>query len=658
MKQALSKTLRAGVIAALTFASSVMAQAPLDYRQVPGASPEPITEGAGLKSREDLEAFIDGVMAAHLKQNHLAGAQVAVVKDGEIFFSKGYGYADVEKRLPVDPATTLFRPGSVAKVFTWVAVMQLVEQGKLDLDKDVNTYLTQFKIPATFDAPITLRNALTHTPGLEDGGIGYLFKRTTADLEPLADSLAAHMPKRMRPPTTDFSGDGGNASYSNYATALAGLIVANVSGMSFDDYLDKHIFEPLEMQHSTFRQPLPPAIASDMAKGYTFKEGIWKPYEHEFEVIQFAPAGSLSASTNDMANFMIAHLNYGEFKGQRILKEETARLMQSRVFSPGPHVNGAGLGLFETWVNGRRVIGHWGDMQTFHTSMDLLPEARIGIYVSYNSSHLDGTSIAREDLLRAFMDRYYPAKLPKLTPPADFKDRAGKYAGSYTLTRHSYTTAERLFTLGGAAKVVPTKDNTLMIAAGDKATQWVEIAPNTFRQIDKDENITFFENAKGEITGISLRLPYVAFYRLAWYQTPQLHWFVLGFGLLCFIVALVSCLRHWKIDRAATGPLRYARRLAAATGLLLLLFVILLVASLAANIETLFMGFPLTFKLALVLPLLAIPLALATLVLAVKAWREGWWTRYGRAQYSVIALFGLLFLWSLHSVNLIGWNFG
>lgn len=657
MKQALSKTLRAGVIAALTLASSAMAQKPLDYRPVPGASPEPITEGAGLRSREDLEAFLDGAMAAHMKQNHLAGAQVAVVKDGEIFFSKGYGYADLETRKPVDPATTLFRPGSVSKVFTWVAVMQLVEQGKLDLDKDVNTYLTQFKFPATFNAPITLRNVMTHTAGLEDGGVGYLFLKSAADLVPLADSLAAHIPARVRPPTTDFS-EGSNASYSNYATALAGLIVANVSGMSFDDYLDKHIFEPLEMQHSSFRQPLPPALAIDMAKGYSFEAGVWKPYEHAFEVVQFAPAGSLSASTHDMANFMIANLNYGEFKGKRILKEETARLMQSRVFSPGPHVNGAGLGVFETWVNGRRVIGHWGDMQTFHTSMDLLPEARVGLYVSYNSSHEDGTSIAREDLLRAFMDRYYPAKLPKLTPPADFKTRAGKYAGNYTLTRHSYTTAERMFSLAGAAKVVPTEDNTLMLAAGGKATQWVEIAPNTFRQIDKDENITFFENAAGEITGISLRMPFIAFYRLAWYQTPQLHWFVLGFGLLCFIVALVSGLRHLKTDRAVAGPARYARRVAAATGLLLILFTILLVGSIAAGIDSLFMGYPLTFKLALVLPLLAIPLALATLVFAVKAWREGWWTRYGRAQYSVIALFGLLFLWSLSTVNLIGWNFG
>ncbi len=631
---------------------------PYEYQPIPGASPAPITEGAGLKSKEDLEAFVDGVMAAHLKQNHLAGAQVAVVRDGEIFFSKGYGYADIEKRTPIDPATTLFRPGSVAKMFTWTAVMQLVEQNKLDLDADVNTYLTQFKLPGAFGQPITLRNILTHTPGLEDGGVGYLFVKTADEMAPLADTLAAHIPARVRPPTTNFSSDGINASYSNFATALAGLIVANVSGMSFDDYLDKNIFGPLDMKHSTFRQPLPPELAPKMAKGYTFKNGAWKPFKYDFEFIPFAPAGSLSASTDDMAKFTIAHLNLGEYQGQRILKEETARLMQSRQFSPSPHVNGSGLGFFETWLNGRRIIGHWGDMQTFHTSWDLLPEEKVGIYVSYNTSHEGGTTIAREDLLRSFMDRYYPATLPKITPPADFKDRAARYAGSYGFTRHSHTTAEKMFTLGGAAKVVPTEDNTLMIAAGGQATQWVEIAPNTFSRLDRDETIAFFENGNGEITGMSLRLPFIAFYKLAWHQNPVLHQIILGIGLLCFIIAIVSAIRNRKADQSADVTARRARRAAAAVGVLQIGFVVLLGVSLAAGIDDLFFGFPTGFKVALALPLLAIPLTLGLVYFTWAAWKNGYWTRYGRIQYSVITLFSLLFLWTLNSVNLIGWNFG
>jgi len=332
--------------------------------------------------------------------------------------------------------------------------------------------------------------------------------------------------------------------------------------------------------------------------------------------------------------------------------------MQSRIFSPGPHVNGAALGLFETRLNGRRVIGHWGDMQSFHTSMDLLPAEKVGIYVCYNTSSGGNTSIAREDLLRSFMDRYYPAKLPKITPPADFKERADKYAGSYAMTRKSYTTVESMLELTGATKVAPTDDNLLMIGSGEHATQWVEIAPDTFRRVDRDENINFFKDKDGNITGMSLRLPYVAFYKLKWYEKPGLHWFILGFGLLCFIVAVVSCVRQWKTDRLAQGKARHARSLAALAGVVLMSFVVVLVAIIAGGIEELYLGFPDNFKYSLLLPLLAIPLVLAVAWCAISAWRESWWTIYGRVQYSVIALFAVLFLWSLNSVNLIGWHFG
>src|SRR5262249_32882019 len=153
----------------------------------------------------EMESFIDGFMALQLREAPAAGATVAVVKDGQLFFAKGYGYADIDKRVPVDPEKTLFRPGSISKTFTWTAVMQLVEQGKLNLDRDVNTYLREFKLPATFPAPVTLRNLMTHTAGFEDGAVGYLFKSSPSELVPIDQFLRAHVPTRVRPPTTDFS---------------------------------------------------------------------------------------------------------------------------------------------------------------------------------------------------------------------------------------------------------------------------------------------------------------------------------------------------------------------------------------------------------------------------------------------------------------------
>ncbi|HEY8351667.1 MAG TPA: serine hydrolase domain-containing protein, partial [Sphingomonadales bacterium] len=204
-------------------AGTAAAQGGLDYRPVDGAMPQP-GEPRDLGDLAELETYLDGVVKAEMGARKLVGAAISIVKDGEVIFAKGYGFEDLERRVPVDPAMTLFRPGSVSKLFTWTAIMQLVEQGKIDLDADVNRYLTQFQIPEAFGAPVTIRNLLTHSGGFEDGGIGYLFVESPDEIVPLAESLARHIPGRVRPPTTDFA-SGTGVAYSNYGTALAGLIV-------------------------------------------------------------------------------------------------------------------------------------------------------------------------------------------------------------------------------------------------------------------------------------------------------------------------------------------------------------------------------------------------------------------------------------------------
>ena len=187
-------------------------------------------------TQEDVGAFLDGILPQQLAREDIAGAVVSVVKDGKVLFARGYGYADVEKKTPVSPDNTLFRPGSISKLFTWTAVMQLVEQGKLDLDRDVNDYI-DYKIPATFPKPITLRNVMTHTPGFEETA-QELFVADAKDMKPLGAYLKAHLPERVYPPGT-------TPAYSNYATAMAGYIVQRVSGQPFDDYIEEHILKPL-----------------------------------------------------------------------------------------------------------------------------------------------------------------------------------------------------------------------------------------------------------------------------------------------------------------------------------------------------------------------------------------------------------------------------
>src|SRR3954469_2174889 len=222
-------------IGALSAAVAQSVQVPLvpHVESTPPPKP-PATPTAGTPqlTAQDVNAWLDGFMSYSLAKDDIAGAVVVVVKDGQILTQKGYGYADVAAHKPVDPAKTLFRPGSVSKLFTWTAVMQLVEQGKLDLDKDVNTYL-DFKIPPAFGKPITLRNAMTHTPGFEEVGRN-LFSPDTVKVEPFETFLKAWIPGRIYPP-------GQVPAYSNYATTRAGYIVQRVSGEPFDDYIERHI---------------------------------------------------------------------------------------------------------------------------------------------------------------------------------------------------------------------------------------------------------------------------------------------------------------------------------------------------------------------------------------------------------------------------------
>jgi CubicO group peptidase (beta-lactamase class C family) len=603
---------------------------------------------------EEMEAFVDGFMDSQMKAGPVAGAVVIVVKDGQVFFQKGYGYEDVEKRTPVDPAQTLFRPGSVSKLFTWTAIMQLVELGKVDLDADVNTYLKDFKVASTYPEPVKLRNIMTHTAGFEDGGVGYLFAGKAEDLLPLGKWLAAHQPARVRPPTTDFS-DGTAASYSNWATALAGHIVETVSGQSFDDYVAQHIFQPLGMERSTFGEPLPESLAPRMSGGYSFEAGAFKP--HGFEFIHAAgPAGSLTSTATDMARFMLAHLQDGAIGEARILKPETAQQMHKRVMSPDAALNGHALGFYETYINGRRIIGHGGDTQYFHSVLSLMPETGIGLFASVNTGGQGGrTSV---ELERAFFKHYFPAELPQIKPPADAAKRNARYAGTYRTLRHSYTKFEKVFSAFGDDAVTPMPDGTLLM--GDifgKPDRWVEVGDGVFRSQTRDAFAAFKGNDGGLATHVVGMFPPIVASRIGWYESGKLHGFIVGIGVLLFITILVSAIRQRRADREL-GQLRWARPSLALSGVLLMLFIVVIGGILAGGFEGLIYRIPPSLYFALTLPLLALPLALLAAWFTVRVWRAGTWTVGARVHYSLAAVAVLAFLLILNYWNLLGYRFG
>src|SRR5258708_826334 len=360
---------------AVSTAAASTAPAPTAPAAAPASATAPAAPAASAAAMpltaEDLNAWLDGYMPYALHTGDIAGAVVAVVKDGQIVTERGFGYSDVAKQAPVDPKLTLFRPGSVSKLFTWTAVMQQVEQGKIDLDGDVNQYI-DFKIPARDGKPVTVRELMQHVAGFEEQAKGIMGDDPKAlGFEAL---LKQWVPERVFAP-------GSTPAYSNYGASLAGYIEQRASGESFDDYIDKHIFAPLDMQHSTFRQPLPANLEPLMSKGYQLASEPAKL----FEFVGPAPAGSLASSGEDMAHFMIAHLQNGEYHGNRILKAETAEMMHNSPLTILPPLNRMSLAFVETNINGRRGIAHLGATQNFHTSLHLFLKENAGFYVSFNT---------------------------------------------------------------------------------------------------------------------------------------------------------------------------------------------------------------------------------------------------------------------------------
>ncbi|OON59900.1 hypothetical protein B0920_21735 [Massilia sp. KIM] len=431
------------------------------------AAPPAATGAARALSAADLETWLDGLMPSALRTAGVPGAIVVVVKDGKPLLEKGYGFADWKGSVPVDPNRTLFRPGSISKLFTWTAVMQLVEQGKLDLDADLNRYL-DFQVPARNGKFLTLRHVMTHTTGLEETGRRLIvYDQYTPDNGKV---LKGYIPPYLYDPGT-------TQGYSNWATSLAGYIVERVSGQPFDDYVEQRIFAPLGMKQSTFRQPLPQALRGQMSEGYMSADEEPKG----FEIVSMPPAGSLSAPGSDMARFMLAFLQGGELDGQRILRPETVKLMHTTITRGMPDLNGIGLGFYQQDLNGRRALGHGGDTNLFHSDLILLPDEGIGLYVSVNAAgRHDLGKWLRERLYQGFADRYLPdtrAPLAAGVDQATAEQHAAMLAGAYRNSRRADSTFLSILQLISPLKIEAVEGGRVAIELGGSRSTFREIKP-------------------------------------------------------------------------------------------------------------------------------------------------------------------------------------
>ena len=597
-------------------------------------------------------------MVKDMEEYHIAGAAVAVVKDGKLFFAKGYGYADLKNKIPVEPEQTVFAIGSLGKTFTWTAVMQLVEQGKLDLDADVNTYL-DFRIPDTYPGPVTLKHLMTHTSGFENRLLGSIVSNPR-EVVPARQWLISNMSARVRPA-------GEAAGYANYNAMLAGYIVARASGQPYEQYIQEHILNPLGMAHSTVLHPIPPDLREYCSVGYTYIDGVFKPHPDYTASPAVFPSGSLRASATDMARFMIAHLQggfYGDASTEmRILEESTERQMQSVAYTPDPRLQGSTYGFFDFSDNGQWTLGNTGYSTYMNSLLLLLPEQNLGVFVVYNSNSGGELTPQHLGFQRAFFDHYYPAPaVAPLQPPADFAKRVSRFVGSYRGTMRSYTTADKIGALFGEAIISNSGDGALLLNAFGQEWRFVEVEPLYFRQADGNFALVFREDDQGRIAQMATDLtPQFAFEKLKWYETFTFNMVLLQVGALIFLSMIpVAAIRLIR-DRRAKGNQKPASR-SARTALWIILGISVL--NLIVVIYIYLWGYPVMLfpfstltKIVLGLGVLSALLTVAALVYTVLAWKDRYWGITGRMYYTLVTVAAVAYVWFLNYWNLLGWRY-
>mmetsp|Transcript_1441 Transcript_1441/g.1974 ORF Transcript_1441/g.1974 Transcript_1441/m.1974 type:complete len:647 (-) Transcript_1441:1301-3241(-) len=593
-----------------------------------------------------VRSFFDSHVPKLMNEANTVGMVVSAVYKGRIIFKKGHGHGNLEQKIPVSPDKTLFRPGSISKLITFTAVMQLVEQGKIDLNEDINTYLDLKIQNDTFTEPITMLHLMSHTAGYEDF-IFNLFVKDPKKLLTLEQAVKDRKLQRILPP-------GKEIAYSNYGVMIAGYIIELISGMPFENYVEKFILGPLSMKSSTFRQPLPKKFEQHMSIGYSHDGKNARP--HEFELIQGTPAGGLTATATDIARFLLAHLSPDSVNN--ILKPATMRKMHSTLFRQFQGINGMAHGFIELNTNGERIIGHSGDTIYFHSLCFIMPERNFGVYFSSNTMGNAGPRDAvTTTLFQQFMDNFSPAPTgAELSKGFQSSTDHSAYVGDHLTNRRSESDFSKLLmSLSFNVKVQADHNkpctrissqgtvemNCIQILSFDtmKMEDYVEIAPGLFQKVDGQARVAFLTNDEGKVDKlIGTLIPVMLFKRPPWWESPLLNVLVLGsgfiilfLGLFCPPIGLISIfLPKNEQERAAM----IARCLAFAVVTLYFSFAIS--AFISFGSDFLFMG-PLPIQPFFYLKA-AVVMSLPLPFLAVFAVKRRFWSSWSRFFYTLFAV--------------------
>jgi CubicO group peptidase (beta-lactamase class C family) len=618
------------LVMCLLFASTALAQP---------SEPEP-----SISDPSSLETFFSELVPVLQAKHEVPGVVVSVVADGQVKWLAGYGLATLEPERPAE-ADTPFATGSVGKLFTWFAVMQLVERGEIDLDADVNIYL-DFELPGGFDESVTMRHLLTHTPGFEDYPMIGLFSRDAEKVPPLGQLVADKVPARLWPP-------GVEAAYSNYGTGLAGYIVERVSGVPFSDYVQREILTPLGMTRSSFEQPLPPELADESAKGYLAeRSGGFKPGGAEY--VSLPPAGGMVMSAADAARFMLVHLSGGELDGKRVLETETIEEMHTTLFKPDTSLPGNAYGFWESARHGERILVHGGDTMLFHTQLALFPEREAGFYLATNAP---GGTALRDAIWEEFLDHFFPVPAPKAisVPTSAERDR---YAGLYGMNRASTTSLAKVASLFQVLEV-RSEGEVLVTEFFGSEHRWVPQEDGSFADIEREGEVALFQvGANGQVAAYVSEAPMMVFRKLRWFETPQWHGGLLvGSSIVLLSGLILLPILAWRDRRKRSASLaeQRVRWFGGAASLLPLVFVGTFFLVMTDPMGPAFGVSPL-LAAALVIGVVAALAIAAFAMLMIFAWLLDWWRLAARVHATLVAIAGLLLLWQMNYWNLLGFK--
>lgn len=583
-----------------------------------------------------LELYTDGLIDGLMQEKNIPGVTLHIVNSEGTLFMKGYGMANLEENKAVYPETSLFRIGSVSKTFIWTAVMILVDRGELDLDRDINDYLKEFKISEKWDSPVTMDHLMSHRAGFEE--VFSLFTIRDSDPRPLPELLALHEPQRVFPP-------GYRMAYSNWGASLATQVVEDISGMPFEKFLHEEILKPLRMA-ATFLRPsaeIPDTLQLKLADSYKFIRGRHKK-DGMREAGPYSAMGMMISTAADMGRWMRFHLNGGELDGIRLLSKSTHEKMFVSPFNETALTRGATRGFFNLNRKGFESFEHGGAIGEFRSIFVLVPAVDIGIFISQNIGGSANNVVMDiiPDKIVAFVGDYRGNSIITdneiASVDSDQKDHSPP-RGSFFSNRRSFSGMLALSEALSPTKVTPDSDGGLILASRSNTTYYRPVKGQIdIYESDRGNRIAFLRDDKNRIEAFMSE--FGSYERQTWWQSR-------GFIFLSFILALIfsitMLLAYRKRGRIKESKgAFYPTFIPLACSIGMILFTITVIAAIvhlsgeeASGLMDHPSGIVITFR---IMAWIVALLAVVSIIFIPKFWKGTSWSISRKVHYSIFSL--------------------